>query len=317
VSLRVQRPDGSMYENNDKCAMWLYTTATTARYLHLVPIWALEDHRNDAYVGYAPEKYSPSLSVSYVQTTGASLELPDTTDLPQYNLSYWNAAQRYRMEIWIEKSTMNDIIDPICEKYQIGFQSAMGQMSLHRVHQLVQRIKRDGRPCIIFYISDFDKAGHGMPVAMGVKLDWCLGEEGMTEEDVKLFPIALTEEQVIQYQLPRVPQKETIKETELFKDGAVELDALEALQPGVLRKIIVAALDCYYDHGLFRRVFDGRWRLEEELNAIRGKVLEKSKAEIDVVQEEHDRIIAEFDDRTSEYNRRLIDLSLIHSGRIE
>jgi hypothetical protein len=95
-----------------------------------------------------------------------------------------------------------------------------------------------------------------MPVALSRQIEYWL-QEYAPEADIKLMPLALTREQVQQYQLPRVPIKESdLRKAgfeERYGEGAVELDALEALYPGTLATIVHAALAPYLDDTLAER----------------------------------------------------------------
>jgi hypothetical protein len=58
-------------------------------------------------------------------------------------------------------------------------------------------------------------------------------------------------EQCIEYGLPRTPIKETerraLRFEERFGEGATELDALEALHPGLLREIVLGEVRRYWN----------------------------------------------------------------------
>jgi hypothetical protein len=64
--------------------------------------------------------------------------------------------------------------------------------------------------------------------------------------NVKLDPLVLTPRQVSEYGLPRTPIKESDRRKAGFEavhgEGAVELDALEALYPGQLSHIVEEAI---------------------------------------------------------------------------
>jgi hypothetical protein len=70
----------------------------------------------------------------------------------------------------------------------------------------------------------------------------------------------LTADQCKQYHLPRTPIKDSERRAGVFEArhgaGATELDALEALHPGELRKIVIEAVDHYYDSDLQERAED-------------------------------------------------------------
>ncbi|WMT79501.1 hypothetical protein [Bradyrhizobium sp. Ash2021] len=94
--------------------------------------------------------------------------------------------------------------------------------------------------------------------------------------DIQLKPLALTPEQCIEYRLPRTP----IKASDLrapnfearFGAGATELDALEALHPGVLHDILVAEIERYIDADLDDNVQDAVREVEDELRRVTSEV---------------------------------------------
>lgn len=83
-------------------------------------------------------------------------------------------------------------------------------------------------------------SGSGQP-SVEIALEYWIREADL-DVDATLDPIVLTPEQCQRYQLPRTPLKETESRAAKFEDrfgsGATELDALEALHPGELRKIV-------------------------------------------------------------------------------
>lgn len=65
-----------------------------------------------------------------------------------------------------------------------------------------------------------------------------------------------------------------------YGTGAVELDALEALQPGELERIVHSHIERYYDTDLASKTREGREQIERELGFIREQVLEHYESEI-------------------------------------
>jgi hypothetical protein len=145
------------------------------------------------------------------------------------------------IEIWAEKSTMDDVLLPLCQRYGVKLVTGLGYMSDTSFTRLINRVIEAEKPCRVLYISNYDPAGDGMPVAAARRIEFkvCKAHPGL---DIKLTPIVLTREQVMHYQLPRTP----VKDTDLRKsgwearhgEGAAELDALEALHPGELARIV-------------------------------------------------------------------------------
>jgi hypothetical protein len=166
------------------------------------------------------------------------------------------AEQPVVVEVWIEKSTMDDVLLPICERYDVSLQTGVGQIGLEAPRLLVERAAEDGRPHVVLYISDFDSQGENMPVAVARKIEWMLRTHG-ADARIQLYPLALTKEQVERYTLPLLVSKDPDAARRLWEQehkGTVELDALEALHPGELGRIVDEAVRCFRDPDLQERV---------------------------------------------------------------
>jgi hypothetical protein len=87
-----------------------------------------------------------------------------------------------------------------------------------------------------------------MPVSVARKIEFLVRRDGHNL-DIRLKPLVLTAEQVARYRLPRIPIKVSDQGKARFEaqhgEGAVELDAIEALHPGELARIISARLNAY------------------------------------------------------------------------
>jgi hypothetical protein len=103
---------------------------------------------------------------------------------------------------------MNDVLEPVCQRLGINLVPGAGFQSITRALNLLQRVRRTGKPARVFYTSDFDPAGDGMPTATARQLEFWHGRCA-PGADVKLTPLALSRDQVELYQLPRVPLKDT------------------------------------------------------------------------------------------------------------
>jgi len=256
----IRMHNGKPYENTEKCWGYLNQAGKYARYLDLVSADAFDDRRNpDPMIfvfdrGFQPYPEAmiedsfwwnlPSISA---YSLNVSLSMPGV-EISGYD--YEPADQPYHLSVWIEKTTMNDVLVPVCRSMGADLVTSAGFQSITSVVDLLQRIERRGKPARILYISDFDPAGDSMPVAVARQVEFWRREYAPGAE-VKLTPIALTKEQVIAYRLPRTPIKESDRRRANFEDrhgaGAVELDALEALHPGELARMVQEALAPYRD----------------------------------------------------------------------
>ncbi|MAG93706.1 MAG: hypothetical protein CMJ48_08150 [Planctomycetaceae bacterium] len=258
----VNMPDGKPYENTDSCWSYLQTASSHARYQGLVDPSQFRDQRNPEAKENQPvprdepepfweiSDYSvwdlPSIPTPY----RGSVILPD---IYVEGYDYDDGDQPYHLEIWIEKSTMDAELDPICAKYRVTKKQGVGFDSVTSVIKMLERCQafmEMGRPIRIFYISDFDPAGFFMPQAIARQIQFWLWREGRTA-DIRLKPLVLTKAQVEEFDLPRKPIKDEDRRKRNFEarlgEGHVELDALAALHPGEFERIVAEAFEDYRD----------------------------------------------------------------------
>ncbi len=308
-------PKGKPYENTIECWNYLGIASKGARYLRLVDPVAFVDRRNPdprIYATSREESVVPACEIHAPQWTlpNISIQLESHLDLPEPfvdGYDYKLADQRYHLEIWIEKSTMDDVLEPLCRRYGsdlvtgIGFQSITSVITMLR-----QRVSVHGKPTRIFYISDFDPAGEHMPVATARQIEFWRQEYAPGME-IKLIPLALTREQVIHYQLPRTPIKESDKRKRGFEDrhgeGVVELDALEALHPGELARIVRNAIQPYVDEDLWERLYDAEKEAEEIAETECKELVESEAKKLDEIREDAAAIVRKYQRRATKLSR--------------
>jgi hypothetical protein len=187
---------------------------------------------------------------------------------------------------------MNDVLAPICRELHVNLVAIVGFQTVTGTVAMLRRLERmpADKPCRIGYLSDFDPAGHRMPPAVARVVEYYL-HEFAPDKDVKLTPIALTHEQVEQYDLPRIPIKDSDRRRRGFEReygvGAVELDALEAVHEGVLGQMIRDFFAPYRDFTLQQRLEEAREEAQQaaqaewdEATAVRRRGLERTRAKI-------------------------------------
>jgi hypothetical protein len=308
----VLLPNGNKYENTELHWGFLSDASEKARYLGLVEFSAFVDRRNPEAIIY-PASNAPEPEI-LVDNSGWVLQsLPSFPELPGYSVENYQGQQRYILELWCEKSTMNDVIEPISRRYEVNLQTGVGELSIIKTYELFERVRQAERPTRIGYLSDFDPGGQSMPVAVARKLEFFLrSNNGNGNYDVKLFPLCLTLEQTRHYELPRTPIKDSEKRKDEFEqrfgEGATELDALEALRPGTLERIVCEWIDRYYDHGLGARVESAKQDLESELHDACQAVMEKHQKETDRLRQAHRALRKEFDQKMKLHNKNLTAL---------
>lgn len=304
----VMLPNGKPYENTEECWNLLNLASKSARYLGLVDPAAFNDRRNPDPVVYASH-YSDTPDVRvYGRLYQSDVKLPDFPELPTYSVSGYQAEQAYHLEIWCEKSTMNDVLIPLCKHYGANLQTGLGELSITATLALARRLEAAGKPARILYVSDFDPAGQSMPVAVSRKIEYFVRTLGLSI-DVRVFPVILSVEQVQYYGLPRTPIKETERRRFGFEgrygEGAVELDALEALYPGELQRLLSQYIEHYYDTQLDGQVQQAKAHLEQDLSAIWSQVMNRYSYDIETLKAEYAHLQAEFEGRMTGYSERL------------
>ncbi len=191
----VLLPNGVPYENTVECWDILNLASKAARYLGLVDPASFHDRRNPDPVVYAShEVYEPEVYTSS-GLWGHQFRLPNFPNLPSYQVSGYRGSQPYHLEVWCEKSTMNDVLKPLCEHYRANLQTGLGELSITATLACCQRLQQANTPARILYVSDFDPAGQSMPVAVARKIEYFVRTLGL-EVDVRVFPVVLTLEQI-------------------------------------------------------------------------------------------------------------------------
>lgn len=298
------------YVNTERCWGFLNKASKYARYLGLVAPTDIVDRRNpDAktYTNYSDDptprvivKQAPSSwyddGTWESQMSDLDEELPTLSYLgelpawPGFDVKGFDGNRQHHVEIWSEKTTMNDVLEPLCQRHRVDLALAAGEFSITRVIEMLDRVVDAGVPGRIIYISDFDPAGYGMPVSVARKIEFLIAnEEKYQGLDVQLEPVMLTGAQVERYSLPRIPVKDSDRRkdhwTGVHGAGATELDALEALYPGEMARIVEAAILQYRDSSLARRSRAARNELEGRLRDLRQDVLDLHAADTGALED--------------------------------
>lgn len=338
----VKKPNGKTYLNTESDWDYLTSISQWARYLGLVSPDAFTDRRNPEAILYAHfnRQHDPTprfqVAGGWAEWQGALAlpclpELPPALpELPDFEVQgYTSIEQGFLVEVWVEKTTMNDVLVPLCKRYDANLVTGAGELSITAVMDFLKRVRQANRPARILYISDFDPAGLGMPISVARKIEFELSsvhELGQPMPEICLHPIALTQAQVKQYRLPRVPVKDTDRRKSHFEAaygaGAVELDALEALHPDRLAHIVEMALLKYYDPTLAARALKMRESLQAALAQKREEELQDTAPQLEAIrqayqalrdnyvhtQAEFVELVRSFQPQLETYERRLRQL---------
>ena len=316
----------SIYLNNRNCWIFLGDAATDARYLGLIPIEHIADQRNaETEVNYQPHD-SPAATNVIGTWAGRDLDLeidaqvPEFPEPPQLTITAPAIAQPYAVEVWIEKSTMDDILDPLARRHGANFTSGTGDISLTRCNDLIERSLEHGKPVRVLCVTDFDPGGANMPVALARKLEFIIRSRKL-DLDIQVRPVALLPEQVRRFRLPRNAIKESVRQAAEFERkygaGATELDALEALHPGALRRIVEKEIKRYVDPDLRLKIGAAAAEASGQLQEINAAVAAGHEEQVEQLRAEHEALgeeIEAFAERArdrfaAQFSARIDDLS--------
>ena len=191
---------------------------------------------------------------------------------------------------------------PLAEKYEADLYLPSGEISDTLLYRIAKDAAKDGRPLVVFTVSDCDPAGHQMPVSIGRKLQ-ALRDLLFPNLRFEVVPTALTVEQVRDLDLPSTPLKETEKRADRWRAAfgveQTEIDALATLRPDALREIVDRAFDPYFDRTLEQRVSDAEdeWLVDAQAamseqvdDDLLSNLREQAAERLSELREEIDRI---------------------------
>jgi hypothetical protein len=177
--------------------------------------------------------------------------------------------QPNRLVLIGEKMSLASVLRPIAQEVGGEMLLPTGEPSDTMIAELAERAARDDRRTVIFYLSDFDPAGRQMPISVGRKLQ-AISQRDFPDLEAELHHIAVTLQQVEEYNLPSTPLKETERRADKWRAvmgrEQTEIDALLALHEGALHGIIMQAITPFYDAHLQARADEMRFNWLEDAN---------------------------------------------------
>ncbi len=146
-----------------------------------------------------------------------------------YRKSLWDNAGCY-VEVWLEKDALAGVVMPVTSEYDVPLMASRGYASLSFLAGAAEYIRSLDVPIFIYHFGDFDPSG----VDAGRKIESTLRE---LAPDATLFfqRVAVTPEQIVAWNLPTRPTKQTDTRAKRFGGISVELDAIE---PNMLRALV-------------------------------------------------------------------------------
>ena len=151
-----------------------------------------------------------------------------------YRKSLWRDADTY-VEIWLEKDALAGVLYPVTSLYDVPLMVARGYASLSFLHAAAEYINQLDVPACIYHLGDFDPSG----VNAGEKIEETLRELA-PDAEINFERLAVTREQIGEWDLPTRPTKKSDTRAKGFGDISVELDAID---PNDLRDLVRMAIE--------------------------------------------------------------------------
>lgn len=351
----------SVYRNTDQCDDYLKEASVLARVLGYVPLDGVIDnkHEQTTITEYGEHETEPAVEDLPIKPTGVSVpDVPRVEDRARYDFRTIDrppapeayaeyAADRiarelrhhveidqarqaaYHVELWCEKSIPREA-KPVARRHGVNvIVEGEGDLSYVLAGDLARRIEQAGKPAVILYCSDFDPKGDNMASAMAGKLAW-LKHRGDLTERVAVYPLAVTQAQIHEHDLPRKPISGSdptatgtggraydtlVTEWEERKgSGAVELQALWK-DHGIFLDILRDGLDDVVDPDLPDRTREAREDWQDDLREAVHDVIEDADIDDDLVNV--DAWLEAFNDELEDAAEVIEDLrDLVDDGAI-
>lgn len=167
-----------------------------------------------------------------------------------YRLDRWEGQQHY-VELWAEKDALSSVLLPVADELHIRFMAARGYSSVQALYEAKVRFieqHSSGKICKLLYIGDHDASGQDMPRYIQQRMN-------LMGATVEVKTIALTTEQVREYNPPPNPAKETDSRAAgyISRHGPTSWEA-DALEPEVLQGIARESILKYLDYSRMERI---------------------------------------------------------------
>ena len=164
-----------------------------------------------------------------------------------YRADAWRDADAY-VEVRCESRSIASVVQGDCQELGVSLYPSGGFSSLTLLFdaagQIAAEVEDTDKSIEIIYIGDYDPSGVLIDRDIEVRLRKHLADAGVTYP-LAFHRIAITAEQIEQYDLPSKPRKATDRRARHI-ERTVEAEAMPA---GVLRSILRLTVESFMPHG--------------------------------------------------------------------
>jgi len=184
-----------------------------------------------------------------------------TKQIPYYYKDTWENQRRYIL-VWVEKEALATPLWQAVNHYNIPVFPAKGYDSWTHFLEAVKKMREMGdKELVVLYLGDHDPSGMNIPSDLQNRCK-------LMNLNVRFERIAITEEQIDQYNIPKLPLRKDPKKGK-YKDPRAEkyvekygawFVELDALKPSALKQIVKGEIRELLD----LETFEQDLRTEEE-----------------------------------------------------
>ncbi len=164
-----------------------------------------------------------------------------------YHLDKW-ADQPTRVEVWIEKDALVNVIAKACTRNDVAYFSCRGYTSQSEMWRASQRLLgyiREGQDVVILHLGDHDPSGIDMTRDIRDRLSRFVAHHDDADM-LNVTRIALNRDQVDQYRPPENTAKvDDSRYTDYLEEYGPKCWELDALSPTVLDALVEAWITFY------------------------------------------------------------------------
>jgi hypothetical protein len=160
-----------------------------------------------------------------------------------YRRELWAEAP-YQAQVWIEKAGLADALHEKARALGVHVYPASGFTGAGYLRAAIKETASDPRPLVIFELVDYDSSGARMAETVERRVTRFARQLGVELEAI--VRVALRRDQIDAHQIPLRPQKESTHRRDTDDPEAAELDAVDALYPGLLDAWLEDSINQYW-----------------------------------------------------------------------
>lgn len=195
----------------------------------------------------------------------------------QYQLPRQDGQSNY-LEVWVEKDALSGVLSRVTNKYHVPILVNRGYSSASAMFDSFQRFKTafsDSKEITILYLGDYDPSGLDMIRDIRERITEFI--EGYYDDDADIMskiqfnvvPIALTIEQIRQYNPPHNPAKiSDPRAKEFIKNFGHSSWEVDALRPEVLNSLLTNAIETRLDLELYNSIVEREANDKKKLKTL-------------------------------------------------